>query len=49
MRKPAEAPEEPDALDTKQELLRAPDGEALIQQNESASIATASNHTIRLI
>ncbi len=49
MREPAEAPEEPEALDTRRELLRAPDGEALIKENENASTATASNHKIRLI
>ncbi len=48
MREHDEAREEPDTSDTKQELLRAPDGEALIEQNENASIATARNHKIRL-
>ena len=49
MREHDEAREEPDTSDTKQELLRAPDGEALNEQNENASIATAHNHKIRLI
>ncbi len=49
MREPAETPDEPDEEEERQTILRAPDGEALLKENEDASTATATNHKIRII